>query len=51
MFGSPRGSSDWKSETGKIDVPIGAREAIIRIGLFGATGELSLDNLRMKGLP
>ena len=49
-FGARRGSSDWKTEAKKIDVPVRAREAIIRIGLFGATGELSLDDLRMKGL-
>ncbi|MGO9110094.1 MAG: protein-L-isoaspartate(D-aspartate) O-methyltransferase [Thermoguttaceae bacterium] len=50
-LGAPRGSNDWTKETKKIDVPIRAREAIIRIGLFGATGELSLDDLQMKGLP
>jgi protein-L-isoaspartate(D-aspartate) O-methyltransferase len=51
MVGSLRGSSDWKIEAKKIAVPAGAREAIIRIGLFGGTGELSLDDLRIKGLP
>ncbi len=50
-FGSLRGSSDWKTEAKKIDVPVRAREAIMRIGLFGATGELSLDDVQMKGLP
>jgi protein-L-isoaspartate(D-aspartate) O-methyltransferase len=50
-FGSPRGSSNWKTETKKLEVPVRAREAIVRIGLFGATGELSLDDLQMKGLP
>ncbi len=50
-LGAPRGSSDWKTESMKIDVPARAREAIVRIGLFGATGELSLDDLGMKGLP
>jgi hypothetical protein len=28
-------------------VPLKAREAIFRIGLLGATGELSLDNLKL----
>ncbi len=51
MFGAPRGSSDWKTEAKKVTVPVRAREGLIRIGLFGATGELSLDDLRMKGLP
>ena len=49
--GPLRGSSDWKTEAKKIDVPVRAREAIMRIGLFGATGELSLDDVQMKGLP
>ena len=44
-------SSDWKREVKRIDIPIRAREAIIRIGLLGATGELSLDNVQIKGLP
>ncbi len=43
-------NSDWKTETKRIDVPLGAREAIIRIGLLGATGELSLDDVRIKGV-
>ena len=51
MMGPWRGSSDWKTEAKKIDVPVRAREALIRIGLFGATGELSLDDVQMKGLP
>ena len=50
-LGPWRGGSEWKTEAKKLDVPAAAREAIIRIGLFGATGELSLDDLRMKGLP
>ncbi|MEI8371877.1 MAG: protein-L-isoaspartate(D-aspartate) O-methyltransferase [Planctomycetota bacterium] len=51
MLGPWRGSSDWKIEAKKIDVPVRAREAIVRIGLFGATGELSMDDLQVKGLP
>lgn len=50
-FGEPRGNSDWKTEAKKITVPVRAREAIIRIGLFGATGEMTLDGVRMKPLP
>ncbi len=38
----------WQHEQEKIEVPIRAREAIIRIGLFGATGEISFDNLSLQ---
>ena len=38
-------------QTKKLDVPVRAREAIMRIGLFGATGELSLASVQMEGLP
>src|SRR5208337_2990155 len=50
-FGFVHGTSEWRTESKTIDVPIRAREAIIRVGLFGATGELLLDDVRMKGLP
>jgi protein-L-isoaspartate(D-aspartate) O-methyltransferase len=50
-LGLLRGSSDWKTEAKRIAVPLRAREALVRIGLFGATGELSLDDVRLKGLP
>jgi protein-L-isoaspartate(D-aspartate) O-methyltransferase len=50
-FGAPHGTSDWKTESKKLDVPVRAREAIMRIGMFGATGELLLDNVQMQGLP
>lgn len=51
LLGPWHGSSDWNTEAKKVEVPVRAREAIIRIGLFGATGELSLDDVQMKGLP
>ena len=45
-----RGSFDWQPEKAVIDVPGRAREAIIRIGLQGALGELSLDNIEIKAV-
>ena len=42
------GTFAWREETGHIRVPLKAREAIIRIGLLGAVGELSLDGLRIS---
>lgn len=49
VYTSPwRGTFDWQPERAVIDVPPLAREAIIRIGLQGALGELSLDNIEIK---
>jgi protein-L-isoaspartate(D-aspartate) O-methyltransferase len=42
------GTFAWREDTGHIRVPLKAREAIIRIGLLGATGELSLDGIRLS---
>jgi protein-L-isoaspartate(D-aspartate) O-methyltransferase len=46
--GSFAGTFDWRSETGRIRVPLKAKEAILRIGLLGATGELSLDDIGLQ---
>jgi len=43
-----RGTFDWREEHDRIKVPQQAREAIVRIGLHGATGEVSFDDLRIK---
>ncbi|MCI0332661.1 MAG: protein-L-isoaspartate(D-aspartate) O-methyltransferase [Planctomycetes bacterium] len=43
------GSFDWREESAQLPVPLRAREAILRIGLLGSVGELSLDDLRMRG--
>jgi protein-L-isoaspartate(D-aspartate) O-methyltransferase len=45
------GSFDWREERQTLRVPLRAREAILRIGLLGATGRLSLDNLELKAVP
>jgi hypothetical protein len=43
---------DWQPREEKtITVPLKAREAILRIGLLGATGEMSLDNLKLRAVP
>lgn len=42
------GTFPWREATAHIRVPLKAREAILRIGLLGATGELSLDGLRLS---
>jgi len=48
LVGPLHGSFEWTREEATIDVPIHAREAIVRIGLLGATGELWIDNLKIS---
>ena len=48
-IGPYRDSFDWTKVQRQIDVPVHSREAIIRIGLLGATGELDLDGLSISG--
>ncbi len=47
-IGPLRGDFPWTRFSGELRVPIHAREAIIRIGLLGAVGELALDDLRVE---
>jgi protein-L-isoaspartate(D-aspartate) O-methyltransferase len=42
------GSSSWRSVAKTMSVPARAREAILRIGLFGATGSLYVDNVQIS---
>ncbi len=49
-LGSFRGTRDWKAETRVFRVPENCREAIISIGLFGATGEASFDNVELQAV-
>lgn len=47
-IGPFRGSSEWTRVKKRIRVPIQAREGLLRLGLFGATGELSFDDVTIK---
>jgi len=42
-------SMDWQRISERVLVPEGAREAILQIGLNGATGTLGVDDVRLKG--
>lgn len=42
------GSHDWKAQKTVFDVPESSREAILRIGLFGATGTADFDGIRLS---
>jgi protein-L-isoaspartate(D-aspartate) O-methyltransferase len=44
-IGPMRGTFDWQDERGTIRVPPKATYSIVRIGLLGAVGELSVDNI------
>jgi len=48
VMGPWRGSFPWQVQSAKIDVPAQAREAILRIGLLGALGEISLDAIELE---
>ena len=41
-------SQDWERTGRRIPVPVNAREAILRIGLNGAAGKMSVDDLRLS---
>ena len=43
-----RDTFEWRKAVDKVRVPAKAREAIVRIGLSGATGELSVDDLKIS---
>jgi protein-L-isoaspartate(D-aspartate) O-methyltransferase len=48
QIGPWTGSFGWRREHEEIPVPLAAREAIVRIGLHGATGRLELDALKLS---
>ena len=43
-----QGTFGWKQVAQRFRVPPEAREAIIRIGLFGVTGEIGFDEVQLK---
>lgn len=47
-IGPFKGTSDWHEQAKTFRIPPEAREAIFRIGLFGATGAVSFDKLEIK---
>ncbi|QEF98408.1 Protein-L-isoaspartate O-methyltransferase [Stieleria maiorica] len=47
-LGPFRGSRDWRQHSRLIRVPIKTREAILRVGLFGATGRADFDDVRLE---
>ena len=43
-----RGSFPWQKQSKIIEVPPQTREAIVRIGLFGAVGQISVDEVKLQ---
>ncbi len=50
-IGPWRDTNEWAQERGTFRVPITAREGILRIGLFGATGKVSFDGVKITPIP
>ncbi len=48
VIGPFQGTFPWTEYREKTAVPLAARDAIVRIGLLGAVGELSLDGIRVE---
>jgi len=48
VLGPWLGSFDWRPESGRLRVPPRAREAVLRIGLTGAVGAISVDAIEVK---
>ena len=49
-LGPYRGTSEWKRSSRLVPIPPATREAILRIGLFGATGIADFDEISIKRL-
>jgi len=49
-LGPWRGTSAWGRKRLRLKVPPAARVAGLAVGLFGATGQLSVDHLRMEAI-
>jgi protein-L-isoaspartate(D-aspartate) O-methyltransferase len=48
IIGPVVGDTDWHEIKRTIKIPENAREGILRIGMFGATGTVSFDKLQFK---
>jgi len=42
------GTKSWEKHTKQVRIPPQARQAIVRLGLFGSTGEISFDDVRIE---
>ncbi len=49
-LGPHKGTKDWLRQSLRIRVPVGAREGIVRIGMFGSTGTARFDNITLNAV-
>jgi protein-L-isoaspartate(D-aspartate) O-methyltransferase len=49
-LGPYRGTAPWRQQREEFRVPVTAREAILRLGLFGAVGEIAFDDVRVQAV-
>ncbi len=42
------GDNAWQKLTRTLTIPVSVREAIVSVGMFGATGEMRLDDVRLE---
>ena len=49
-MGPWEGSTNWKKVENSFRIPVSTREAIFRVGLFGATGKFEVDDIRVKAI-
>jgi protein-L-isoaspartate(D-aspartate) O-methyltransferase len=49
-LGPYKGSRRWKTDSRIFRVPPGTKEAIISIGLFGGTGTVAFDDVKIEGI-
>lgn len=47
-LGNWEGSFQWQTESRTIRVPLGTREAIVRLGLLGGVGQFDVDDLAVE---
>jgi len=48
QLGPWEGTFDWRREESVVRVPLAAREAIVRLGLLGGTGQIDMDDLSLE---
>jgi protein-L-isoaspartate(D-aspartate) O-methyltransferase len=49
-LGPFRGTRPWRSQSRLIRVPVATREGILRVGLFGATGKVDVDDVKLENV-
>jgi protein-L-isoaspartate(D-aspartate) O-methyltransferase len=51
VVGPWTGTFPWKDVSGTVPVPTWAREAILQVGMLGATGRIEVDAVSVAGVP